>query len=382
MEIIEQSMLWAKGHLWQGGLALGGGLLLMAAASIAKSGQLRQFGQGPEAPHRQAYARSDRWNGKEFQNYSLTTMDAGLMAMPSLIAEFFRNREHRTPPRPLPVQPLSPQAFAKDGKPKFAWYGHSALLLQLSGKNLLIDPMLGPDASPIGPIRTRRFSENTLSLIDALPPIDAVLLTHDHYDHLDLESIAKLRGKVGRWFVALGVGRHLQAWGVPADRIREFDWWETFQCDELQLVFTPSRHFSGRGLTDRNTGLWGGWVIAAPDFRVYWSGDGGYDTHFAQVGHKYGPFDWGFMECGQYHERWRQIHLFPEEAVQAAADARVQTAVPVHWGGFALALHSWTDPIERFVAEAGRKQQSILTPRLGEVVLPGSDSREAWWLQR
>lgn len=342
----------------------------------------KQFGASASKADKARYSLSPQWNGKAFENFSTTTMDVNLKTIPGLIRENWNGRKNRNAKTNLPIAPFSPHQFEKDNTPKFVWYGHSVLLLQIGNKNLLIDPMLGPDASPIGPIRTKRFSENSLNVINPLPPIDAVLLTHDHYDHLDLTSIEKLKSKVTTWFVALGVARHLVTWGIPANHITEFDWWQEHQFDTVKLTFTPSRHFSGRGLFDRATSLWGGWVITSEQHNIYWSGDSGYDTHFKEIGEKLGPFDWGFMECGQYNTRWHAIHMYPEESVQAAIDAGVKRAIPVHWGAFTLALHHWTEPAERFTQHAQNENLPYLTPLLGEVVpMHNTTSHSAWWKQ-
>jgi L-ascorbate metabolism protein UlaG (beta-lactamase superfamily) len=174
----------------------------------------------------------------------------------------------------------------------------------------------------------------------------------------------------------------LESWGIPAEQITEFDWWQETEFQGIQITFTPSRHFSGRGLFDRAKSLWGGWVFQTATQRIYWSGDGGYDTHFKEVGEKYGPFDWAFVECGQYNPNWHQIHMYPEEAVQALEDVGARVGIPVHWGGFALALHSWKDPVERFVAEADRKGIAVCTPRIGEIVSLGIDpAPKDWWVK-
>ncbi len=339
-----------------------------------------QFGGKLREEHRQAYRRSRQWDGKQFQNLKTTTMEVNFRTLPGLLREQFTDRDLRRPARPLPVIPFDAPAFNHDpSTPKFVWYGHSVLLLQVAGKTLLIDPMLGPDAAPIAPFKSARFSAHSLALIDQLPPIDAILITHDHYDHLDYHSIKKLRNKTDTWFVALGVGRHLEKWHIPPARIREFDWWESIKWESIDITFTPSRHFSGRGPTDRQQSLWGGWVFKTDRHAIFWSGDGGYGTHFKEIGEKLGPFDWGFMECGQYNPRWRQIHMYPEEAIQAARDAGVKVATPVHWAGFALALHSWTEPAERF-REAGRQAgQTTCFPRIGELVMLGQQTGEPWW---
>lgn len=340
-----------------------------------------QFG-GKITPELNArYEKSPQWDGKKFVNQSVTTMDMSLSTMGGLLKEQFTNRKVRSPEKPLPILPLDREKLlANPSEPKFVWYGHSVLLLQINGKNILIDPMLGPDASPIAPFDAARFSQDSLAVIDELPQLDAILMTHDHYDHLDLASIRKLKSKTNRWLVALGVGRHLERWGIATDTVTEFDWWQEADIDGIRLIFTPSRHFAGRGLTDRAKSLWGGWVFLTDSHRIYWSGDGGYDEHFKEVGKRFGPFDWGFMECGQYNHRWHAIHMYPEEAVQAAIDAGVKHAVPVHWGGFALALHTWQDPIERFTAEAKRVEVGYSTPGLGEIIRMGEEpGHSGWW---
>ncbi|UCE94216.1 MAG: MBL fold metallo-hydrolase [Flavobacteriaceae bacterium] len=322
---------------------------------------------------------SKNWKGGKFLNLEKTTMELKLSGIPGLIQESNKAKKTQNPKSNLDILPLNPEDFQRDGEPKFVWYGHSVLLLQIQNKNLLIDPMLGQDASPVGPIRTKRFSQSSLEIIDDLPEVDAILLTHDHYDHLDFESIRRLRQKVEMFLVPLGVSRHLERWGVDNTSIKEFDWWDNIELFDLNLTFTPSRHFSGRGLSDRTKSLWGGWVIKSDEFAVYWSGDGGYGDHFKLIGEKLGPFHWGFMECGQYNRRWHQIHMYPEEAVQAAIDADVKTAIAVHWGAFSLALHHWKDPIERFVHAAQQNNLHYLSPRIGEVVKGENTSLGHWW---
>lgn len=326
------------------------------------------------------YAQSSQWDGKKFNNSSETLMDINLRTLPGLLKQQFTNRKGRTPSKPLPVLPIDTSALNDDSKPKFIWFGHSVLLLQIDGKNLLIDPMFGPNAAPIAPFAVKRFSENTLDLIDQLPPLDLILMTHDHYDHLDYASIKQLRGKSKQWFVALGVSRHLERWGIPKSDITEFDWWQKDHFQGIDITFTPSRHFSGRGPTDRAKCLWGGWVFKAAEYNIYWSGDSGYDSHFKEIGERLGPFDWGFMECGQYNKLWHAIHMYPEETVQSSLDAQVKQAVPVHWGGFPLALHSWKDPIERFVMAAEAQDLNFLTPELGAMVRLGENQHiRKWW---
>jgi L-ascorbate metabolism protein UlaG (beta-lactamase superfamily) len=244
---------------------------------------------------------------------------------------------------------------------KALWYGHSAILMSINNLNLFIDPMLGPNAAPISPFSVKRFSDNTLNIIDDLPDIDLVLMSHDHYDHLDYSSILKLKLKTKHFYVALGVARHLKGWGIDESKITEFDWWDEKTFGDITITFTPTRHFSGRGLTDSAKSLWGGWTFKTPTENIWFSGDGGYGKHFLEIGKRLGPFDFAFMECGQYNELWHLIHMYP-----------------VHWGAFSLAQHSWTEPAERFVAEAKSKSISYCLPMLGELFDVGFEGIEEW----
>ena len=338
-----------------------------------------QFGGKLTKEEKLRLQHSQQWKKGIFQNQSKTTMDMSLSSLPKLIRESIQGRKTRNPKGDIPLISFDNEVFKPDGNAKFIWYGHSTLLIQINNKNLLIDPMFGSDASPVGPIRTKRFSKDSLRVIKDLPQIDVILMTHDHYDHLDFASMRELRQKVNCFLVPLGVGRHLEHWGIGKSMITEFDWWQEIKLFELQFIFTPSRHFSGRGVLDRATSLWGGWVIKSSKHSIYWSGDGGYDEHFKLVGEKFGPFDWGFMECGQYNERWHQIHMYPEEAVTAAIEAKVKKAIPVHWGAFSLALHHWKEPIQRFKAAAEQKQQACLSPRPGAIIDINVNETESWW---
>ncbi len=329
------------------------------------------------------YQKSENWKDGKFQNLEQTDLDISLWKIPGVIYKQLSSNKEKEPASPLPVLPFDKSAFlAPHPKTKFIWYGHSVVLMRMNAKTILIDPMLGPNTTPIAPIATKRFSENTLSLIDEFPEIDLVLLTHDHYDHLDFDSIQKLKSKTKKYFVALGVKRHLVAWGVDPELITEFDWWNDTIFEDIKITFTPTRHFSGRGLTDRTKTLWGGWVFKTKNENIWFSGDGGYGKHFKEIGQRFGPFDFAFMECGQYNDDWHPIHLFPEECVQAALDAGVQKAMPVHWAGFPLSYqHTWFEPADDFVKFAETKNQNYITPLLGEQFEVETESNEKWWRQ-
>lgn len=340
---------------------------------------LNQFGAKITPTLQRQYAESQNWKNGHFENLEHTTMQIGVHKMPGLLYKQLFDKKGRKPAEALPIADFDlTQFIAPSDTPKFIWYGHSAVLMRWNEKTVLIDPMLGPSASPIAAIGVKRFSNNTLDLIDQFPKIDLVLMTHDHYDHLDLASVLKLKSKTKQWFVALGVKRHLIKWGIQASAIQEFDWWNSAQFDGIEFTFTPSRHFSGRGLNDRSKSLWGGWAMIGEKHRLYWSGDGGYGTHFKAIGERFEGFDFGFIECGQYNALWQQIHLYPEEAIQAAFDAKVNVAMPVHWGGFPLALHHWKEPAHRFVAEAKKQRLAYCTPKLGEIQ-DTKTNELCWW---
>lgn len=340
---------------------------------------LKQLGAKISQQDKAQYARSPHWKEGKFHNRIPTPNQVRLKDVPGLLYQQLFKKSNLGPQQLLKVIP--PYFKEKPSRPKMwaAWYGHSAIFMQMAGLNLLIDPMFGSNAAPIFPFPIRRFSKDTLSLIDHFPPLDAVLISHDHYDHLDYKSLQKLIPKTKRFFVALGVKRHLVYWGVPEEKITEFDWWDKAEIGELKITFTPSQHFAGRSFMDKDKSFWGGWAFHSAEENIWFNGDGGYGPHFKEIGHKLGPFDLAFMECGQYNDLWKDIHLFPEESVKAAFDAGVQKAMPVHWGAFTLALHPWTEPVDRFVAAAQKDQLDFLLPRLGQKIEVESNFKRAWW---
>lgn len=341
---------------------------------------MKQFGGRVTETLEKRYSQSQQWDGKKFINIEETTMDISPLQIPKLLYKQFFEKNGREPNTKLPILEFDEGSFlGPSEKMKFIWYGHSVLLLRMNNKTILIDPMFGPNAGPISPFPINRFSDNTLDFIKDFPDIDLVLLTHDHYDHLDLDSIELLLPKTREYYVALGCSRHLEKWGISKEKIKEFDWWDTSSFESINITFTPTRHFSGRGLTDRAKCLWGGWTLKTEKENIYFSGDSGYGEHFKEIGAKLGPFDFAFMECGQYNENWQQIHMFPEESVKAAQDARASLIMPVHWAGFPLAQHHWKDPVERFVAESKKQNMAYINPRLGALVNYDYYSGELWW---
>lgn len=341
---------------------------------------LKQFGGKLTQERLAKYEKSPNWKNGVFRNLERTTMDVTLPKVPKLLYQQFFVKNGREPKQPLPIIPFDEEAFlAPSDRARMIWYGHSVVLMRINNKTILIDPMFGPDASPIAPFRAKRFSNDTLDIIEQLPEIDLLLMTHDHYDHVDLASFERLKPKVKKYATTLGTARHYLDWGVASEDIVELDWWETTMLEGIEIHCTPSRHFAGRGATNRAKSFWGGWVIKSHNESIYFSGDGGYGEHFKEVGERLGPFDFGFMECGQYNKLWHQIHMYPEESVQAGIDAQVANIMPVHWAGFALAMHPWKEPVERFTAEAIKQEQRFISPRIGEMFSADIISVTSWW---
>jgi L-ascorbate metabolism protein UlaG (beta-lactamase superfamily) len=294
-------------------------------------------------------------------------------------AFFLAKEPQRAPLLPLPeVKPDLGEFLRNDGhRYKYIWLGHSTFLVNFEGKILLFDPVFH-NASPVA-ITGKRFQPPVISM-DELPNIDLIVLSHDHYDHLDSKAMKFFADKKMRIVTALGVGKRLQDFGIAADRIVEMDWWQEHQELGLTFACTPSQHFSGRTLTDRNKTLWCSFAIFSPTHRMYFSGDSGYDTHFADIGAKYGPFDICFMENGQYNELWRPVHMLPEEAVQAQIDLKGKRLMPIHWGMFVLSIHSWFEPAERISQAAKEKSMNLFTPKIGQIVdIDQPPVFEAWW---
>ncbi len=342
-----------------------------------------QFGGKATEEQKAIYATSENYKDEKFVNKADVQLSMSFSDMRKSLVGYFRPLPNTVPQTDILVKKVDSINIANyTSDTRLIWFGHSAFLLQIANKNILIDPMLGEVPAPHPMLGSKRFSKELPIEIDQIPEIDAVLISHDHYDHLDYESIQKLKHKVNMFYTPLGVGVHLQEWGVEKERIVELDWWQETQFEGLNFVCTPAQHFSGRGLTDRAKTLWSSWVIKSQTDAIFFSGDSGYGDHFKEIGEKYGPFDFAMMECGQYNEMWSDIHMFPEETVQAGIDVRAKTIMPIHWGAFKLALHSWTDPIERVTQKAKELQTNIVTPRIGESILIKESQmtqQDRWW---
>ncbi len=356
-----------------------GTLGLLALGVVIFVNTAPQMGQKPKGDHLDLIKTSPNYGKNEFINLIETKMGS-FSEMMSTIPDFIWTKNGE-PSQPVPVKFGEVLTLSPDTAAHVTWYGHSAFLIEMEGKRILIDPMLSSTASPL-PFGSKRFGYQRPIPLEELTKIDAVILSHDHYDHLDYPTIKALKEEVGHFYTALGVGSHLKRWGVAEEKITELDWWEGVGFKGLKLVACPARHFSGRGMTDRNCTQWASWIIKVSYQYIYFSGDSGYGPHFKEIGDKYGPFDLAMLECGQYNEAWEAIHMMPEQSVQAGIDVQSKLVMPIHWGAFKLSVHEWTDPIVRFKAASDKEGVPMIHPYIGERFLLGYEyPREEWWKQ-
>ena len=362
------------------GLALIGIVLLIVIITFLFIKFSPEFGGKATEAQLKDYAQSGHFKAGKFQNEMDTPMNLNFI---TVLKEKFQDGSKRQPKMNIAVETIDSLDIVNKEieKTKLTWFGHSTFLLEMDGKNILIDPMFGPVPSPHPWLGPNRYSDNLPIAIEKLPFIDAVIFSHDHYDHLDYGTIQKLKDKVGAYYTPLGVGNHLAAWGVSENQIHQLNWWDEIMFEDIKLVCTPARHFSGRGVTDRFNTLWSSWVIQGKNDNIFFSGDSGYGGHFKQIGKQFGPFDISLMECGQYNGEWKNIHMMPEETVQAAVDLNSKLIMPIHWGAFTLAMHNWTDPVERVTKKAKELEIPITTPKIGEVIVVGSElfPMTRWW---
>lgn len=300
-----------------------------------------------------------------------------------LIKKMLFWEEEREPENPLEtvnIDPLSITGAGNDGL-KVTWLGHSSTIIEIEGKVILTDPVFSKRVSPLSFLGPKRYHKKSVIEPDKIRVIDAVIISHDHYDHLDEETIKKIKDNVRMFVVPLGVGTYLKKWGVDEIRITELDWWyETELPGGLTIAATPSQHFSGRGLFNRDSTLWASWAIIGKKRRVFFSGDSGYTEEFKEIGKKYGPFDITLMENGQYNEQWQDVHMLPEESLQAHIDLKGKVMLPIHWGAYNLSVHDWYEPVERLQKAAINKNVVIATPRIGGSVVYGKSIPVAkWW---
>jgi L-ascorbate metabolism protein UlaG (beta-lactamase superfamily) len=343
--------------------------------------QQASFGKAPSGSRLERIKKSPQYKGGTFQNQSATPTFTGGGTFFTVMTDFLFGKHERK--RPDYVLPSVKRDLKnpRSTKPVLTWFGHSSYLIQVDELNILVDPVFSGRTSPVSYAGTKAFEGADVYQAEDMPKIDIIIITHDHYDHLDYATIKKLKDKVGVFVTSLGVGSHLEYWGIPAARIRELDWWESASIgNDLTFTAAPARHFSGRGFV-RNKTLWSSFIFRYKNYSIYLGGDSGYDHHFAKIGKEYGPFDLAILEDGQYNRFWANIHMMPEETAQAAVELNAKVLLPVHWGKFALGTHPWNEPIGRVLAQAELLNLKVTTPRIGEEVILDSILPDShWWI--
>jgi L-ascorbate metabolism protein UlaG (beta-lactamase superfamily) len=342
---------------------------------------LPKFGALSSGARLERIKASPNYRDGAFQNliYTPRGMEDGSSFFSSLL-EFLRPKKRITPSAPIPSVKVPDLGGLPDGS--LLWFGHSAFLIKLGGKTFLFDPTLSENASPFSWM-TKAFEGTKDYKPEDLPKIDYLLISHDHWDHLDYPTVMAIKERTSNVVCPLGVGAHFEKWGFGQENLIEGDWWDVIEPEpSLKITFIPSRHFSGRGLR-WNKSLWTGLLLEFGGKKIFYSGDGGYLPQYVEFGEKVGPVDLAIIECGQYDRRWKSIHMSPEESTKAALNMRAKATMPVHSGKFSIANHTWDDPFIRFKAAVGKTPMRLISPRIGQVVDLNDPNQEFqdWWTE-
>jgi L-ascorbate metabolism protein UlaG (beta-lactamase superfamily) len=363
-----------KPWLSRAALCVGAGVALTAAIAVVDG--WKAFGHRADGERRARMEHSPQWKDGHFVNPQPIVNDNW-----GMVTSLFEPSFEGTPTGPVPTAAVDPRRF--DTPPatglRVTWLGHSSTLVEIDGYRVLTDPFWGERASPLTWVGPRRWYAPLIAL-EALPRIDAVVISHDHYDHLDHATLVAMKDWDTRFVVPLGVGAHLAYWGIPEERIVELDWWESTKVRELEIVCTPARHASGRFLLDNNATLWGSYALRGPRHRAFFSGDTGLFPGLRDIGARLGPFDVTLLEVGEYGRSWPDWHMGPEQAIAAHQMLQGRVLLPVHWGLVNLAFHAWTEPIERALVAAQKAGVTITQPRPGESLEPEARPEPSrWW---
>ncbi len=351
--------------------------MLLLIISVLLYMQMPQFGALPSGKRLERIQQSPNFKNGVFQN-RIPTPDLAEDASYFSILKAYLTFPKTNPPRDIPFIRTDLKNLPDSGV-YLVWFGHSSYLLKVNGFCILVDPVFSGHASPVS-LFAANYKGSNVYQIEDFPKIDVVLISHDHYDHLDYESILKLKETKAEFYTSLGVGAHLEYWGIAESRIHEFDWWESAQIHaDIRLTATPARHFSGRGFK-RMRSLWSSFVLETKGAKVFIGGDSGYDLSFKEISDKFGEFDLAILECGQYNQYWPYIHMMPNEVIRAAQDLRTKRLMPVHWSKFTLALHPWNEPIKELSKFAKTESMPLCTPLIGQLVqVNGEYPDSVWW---
>jgi L-ascorbate metabolism protein UlaG (beta-lactamase superfamily) len=353
-------------------------ILVALTALIYIFMQQNTFGKNPSGERLERIKKSPHYKDGSFHNLTPTEVTLKSASFIKLMSNFLNKPKTTAPPKPIPSIKTDLKNLQAD-KPVIIWFGHSSYFIKSKDVTILVDPVLSGNASPVS-FFGKSFQGTDIYNVGDFPPLDMVIITHDHYDHLDYKTITGLAAKTHTFYTSLGVGAHLEHWGIAPEKIIEFDWWEHKKINEqIEITATPARHFSGRSF-QRNKTLWSSFVLKLHGYTIMIGGDSGYENHFKTIGEKYGPFDLAILEAGQYGADWPFIHMMPEETVKAAIDLQAKVLFPVHWSKFALAYHAWNEPIQRVVKSAAEQYVQVTTPQIGEPIIVDSlYTQKAWW---
>ena len=364
------------------GIVIVGVIAVLSLFAIVFLKAWKPFGGKASKADRKNYAeRAANFDGKKFHNEEDFSAVMDKNAAPDPLT--FSKRQPRPDfefPTKMPDYLSDPENRLPLEEFRITWFGHSSLLLQMHGMNILIDPVFSEMISPVSWVGSKRFSHPPVSVAQ-LPEIDILILSHDHYDHLDYDVICQIDPKVKQYVVPLGVENHLKRWKVKAEKITNMAWWEETEINGLTIACTPAQHFSGRKLVDNMTTLWCSWVLKDDYHKIFENGDSGFAPHFEKIHEKYGDFDFALMECGQYDVQWPKVHMFPEQSAHAAKVLGAKVVQPIHWGAIVLSRHGWDDPVERFLLAAEKENLTVITPYIGQTARLETPSlfMERWW---
>ena len=356
-------------------------IIALLIAAVLLFMQHPKFGKKPSGSRLTKIQNAVNYKDGQFRNQSHTPDLAEGASYYKVFKEFFFEKSKRSKPaKPLPTQKVDLKNL-DPAENVIVWFGHSSYFIQADGRTMLVDPVFSGSASPI-PATTRAYPGSDVYSVEDFPAIDYLFITHDHWDHLDYQTVLKLKPKVGKVITGLGTAQHLEYWGYNPAIIEELNWNEAAVIDNGFTVHAvPGRHFSGRSVK-RNQAVWAAFVLQTPSLKLFLGGDSGYDHHFKTIGQEHGPFDLALLECGQYNAYWKYIHMMPEEVVTAAKELGAKRLMPVHFAKFSLSLHAWDEPIIRVTAEAEKQGMPMVTPMIGEKLNLNDTEKvfEKWWI--